>query len=159
MQKYKAIIADHDYSVTDQQLAELDISGPFKNEFHLLHGSTGYTATVVEHDLSGKSLTVEINGRPFTVTIRDTYDQLVEELGFATVASSNNTDVLAPMPGLILDVLVQEGDEVAVGAPLLILEAMKMENVLKAEGTGTVKSIRVNKGQAVEKRQLLMEME
>ncbi|MBB4078055.1 biotin carboxyl carrier protein [Lewinella aquimaris] len=159
MQKYKVIIAEREYPVTDQQLTDLDLSGPFNDKYHFLHEATGFTARVVGHRPSEKTLTVEINGRRFTVDIRDKFDQLVEELGFATVAASTNNDVLAPMPGLILDIMVREGDEVAEGTPLLILEAMKMENVLKAEGSGTVKSIGINKGQAVEKRQLLIEME
>ena len=63
------------------------------------------------------------------------------------------------MPGLVLDVMVAEGDTVEAGTPLLILEAMKMENVLKSEGDGTIKSIKITKGEAVEKRQLLIEIE
>ncbi|MEM1216899.1 MAG: biotin/lipoyl-containing protein, partial [Bacteroidota bacterium] len=68
-------------------------------------------------------------------------------------------DVLAPMPGLILDVLVAAGQAVEKGTPLVILEAMKMENVLKAAGPGTVKAIAVQQGAAVDKKQLLIEME
>jgi len=55
--------------------------------------------------------------------------------------------------------MVAVGDEVAADTPLLILEAMKMENVLKSEGEGVVKSIAVTKGDAVEKKQLLIEIE
>ena len=63
------------------------------------------------------------------------------------------------MPGLILDVLVSAGDTVAKDDPLIILEAMKMENVLKSAGDGVVKSIEVAKGQAVDKNQILIELE
>ena len=68
-------------------------------------------------------------------------------------------DIKAPMPGLVLQISVGPGDTVEKGDPLLILEAMKMENVLKAPGSGTVKKVSVNQGQAVEKNQLLIEME
>jgi biotin carboxyl carrier protein len=68
-------------------------------------------------------------------------------------------DIKAPMPGLILEVNVKEGDEVKEGDYLLVLEAMKMENALTAPRDAVIKSISVEKGQTVEKNQLLIEME
>ena len=69
------------------------------------------------------------------------------------------TDVKAPMPGLVLGVSVEIGQEVQKGDGLLILEAMKMENVIKSVGEGIVKAIHIEQGKAVEKGQLLIEME
>jgi biotin carboxyl carrier protein len=63
------------------------------------------------------------------------------------------------MPGLVISILVEEGQEVQKGDSLLILEAMKMENVIKAAGKGVVKSIKVQQKNAVEKNQILIEME
>ena len=63
----------------------------------------------------------------------------------------------APMPGLVVRIPVSEGQKVAAGASLLVLEAMKMENELRASGEGTVKAIRVRTGQAVEKGEVLIE--
>jgi biotin carboxyl carrier protein len=65
----------------------------------------------------------------------------------------------APMPGLVVRVQVQPGEKVAAGAPLVVLEAMKMENELKAGAPGVVKSVRVSPGEAVEKGQVLVEFE
>jgi pyruvate carboxylase subunit B len=65
----------------------------------------------------------------------------------------------APMPGLVVRVQVQPGAQVAAGDPLVVLEAMKMENELKAGAPGTVKSVRVAPGEAVEKGQVLVEFE
>ena len=65
----------------------------------------------------------------------------------------------APMPGLVVRVQVEAGSEVALGAPLVVLEAMKMENELKAASSGTVKAVRVSPGEAVEKGQVLVEFE
>jgi len=65
----------------------------------------------------------------------------------------------APMPGLVVRVQVQPGEKVAAGAPLVVLEAMKMENELKAGAPGVVKSVRVAPGEAVEKGQVLVEFE
>jgi biotin carboxyl carrier protein len=65
----------------------------------------------------------------------------------------------APMPGLVVRVQVQPGAQVDAGEPLVVLEAMKMENELKAGAPGTVKSVRVAPGEAVEKGQVLVEFE
>jgi biotin carboxyl carrier protein len=65
----------------------------------------------------------------------------------------------APMPGLVVRVQVQPGAQVSAGDPLVVLEAMKMENELKAGAAGTVKSVRVGPGEAVEKGQILVEFE
>ena len=63
------------------------------------------------------------------------------------------------MPGLIMSVLVKVGQEIEAGTPLLVLSAMKMENQILAQGAGTIKSIEVNVGDAVDKGQLIIEME
>ncbi|MCL4128829.1 UNVERIFIED_CONTAM: hypothetical protein GTU68_035446 [Idotea baltica] len=63
------------------------------------------------------------------------------------------------MPGLIIDILVSEGQTVEKGTPLAVLSAMKMENVLLSEGEGIVKSVKVKKDDAVEKGQMIIEME
>jgi pyruvate carboxylase subunit B len=72
----------------------------------------------------------------------------------ATVGQS----LKAPMPGLVVRVLVADGEQVAAGQGLVVLEAMKMENELKATGPGVVKAVRVAAGAAVEKGQLLLEV-
>lgn len=66
--------------------------------------------------------------------------------------------VLSPLPGQVLSVAVKEGDPVAVGTKLLVLEAMKMENLITAEAAGTVKSVKVRQGDKVETGQVLMEI-
>ena len=65
--------------------------------------------------------------------------------------------IKAPMPGLIIDLRVKEGDTVKPGDALLILEAMKMENMIKASAESVVKSVKVKKGDSVEKNQVLIE--
>jgi biotin carboxyl carrier protein len=61
------------------------------------------------------------------------------------------------MPGMVISVLVNEGQEVSAGESILILEAMKMENVIKSPVQAIVKTIKVKQGSAVEKGQLLIE--
>ena len=63
------------------------------------------------------------------------------------------------MPGKVLDILIKKGQAVAKGDGLIILEAMKMENLLKAEQDGTIKSVNVSVGEAVEKNNILIDFD
>ena len=67
--------------------------------------------------------------------------------------------VLAPLPGVVLSVAVQPGEEVTVGQPLCVLEAMKMNNTIRAARSGRIAAVRATVGQAVQHRQLLLEYE
>ena len=80
-------------------------------------------------------------------------------MGFEVGATKQINDIKAPMPGLILDISVTVGQEVKEDEPLLILEAMKMENVFTSPRDGIIKSISVSKGDAVDKNDLLIEFE
>jgi len=82
---------------------------------------------------------------------------LLEKLGMGGSSTKKIKNLKAPMPGLVRQILLQVDEEVTKDTPLLILEAMKMENVIKAHGEGKIKSIQVNQGQAVEKSTLLVE--
>jgi biotin carboxyl carrier protein len=77
-------------------------------------------------------------------------------MGFGTGASSKANDVKAPMPGLIVGVMVDIGQAVKKGDTLVILEAMKMENAIKAGGDGVVKKVAVSTGDKVDKNQVLV---
>ncbi len=69
------------------------------------------------------------------------------------------TVMKAPMPGLVVGVRVEVGKKVKKGTPLVVIEAMKMENIIKAKGAGTIKTVSVSSGQAVEKGDILLEFE
>lgn len=71
--------------------------------------------------------------------------------------SNKVLEMKAPMPGMVLKVLVNAGDEVKKGDNLLILEAMKMENILKSTTDGTVSKVLVKQGDKVEKNQILIQ--
>ena len=159
MQDYTATVADATFELPGEELASLALSGPFTGKYHLLLDGRGHSCELLSLDPYAKVLRVAVDGRRFTVRLADAYDRTVARLGLATTASQQNDDVTAPMPGLILQLMVAPGDTVAAGTPLLVLEAMKMENVIKAEGDGTVRAVHVGEGEAVDKRQLLIEME
>ena len=98
-----------------------------------------------------------VRGGRFELAVVDERTHHVQQL-VASGAPPTGHSLKAPMPGLVLRVLVAEGDQVAAGQGLVVLEAMKMENELKAGGTGVVRAVRVVAGATVEKGQLLLEV-
>ena len=138
---------------------ELDVISLGNNHFHILHDNQSYRAELLHLDYATKTFTFKINGSKYEVQLEDQYDELINRLGFSLAGSTKVKDVKAPMPGLVLEINVSEGQEVKKGEAILILEAMKMENVIKAAGDGIVKTIHVSKGMAVEKGFVLVEMD
>lgn len=137
----------------------LDIYADGDGQFHILKNGKSYKAELVRVDYNAKIFTLKVNGISYDVELKDEYDQLVQRLGLTIAATAQIKNILAPMPGLVLEVSVEIGQEIEVGSPLLILEAMKMENIIKSPGEGIVKAINVKQGDAVEKGYLLIEME
>ncbi|WP_439881309.1 acetyl-CoA carboxylase biotin carboxyl carrier protein subunit [Pontibacter sp. MBLB2868] len=133
-----------------------DIQPISTNAFHIIKDNKSYTAELVETDYQAKTFTFKINGIKQTVNVKDRFDLLLDKLGMSDVNTNKVNDVKAPMPGLVLEIKVQPGQEVKKGDPILILEAMKMENILKSPGDGTVKEIKVQARQNVEKNQVLI---
>lgn len=159
MTDYLLNVNERDYPVSNEQLDELDLIRVDAENYHLLHNGKAYHCQILSVNLETKEVSLLLNGSKQRVQLKDKIDQLVAELGLSVVTAQASNDIFAPMPGLVLDIMVEVGQEIEAGTPLLILEAMKMENVLKSEGAGIVKSITVSKGEAVEKRQLLIEIE
>ena len=85
-------------------------------------------------------------------------EQLMERMGLEEAGASAAKELRAPMPGKVLEVLVEKGQDVNEGDPMLVLEAMKMENVLRAAGEGCIGSIFVSPGEAVEKDAVLISL-
>ncbi len=125
--------------------------------FHILHKNKSYRAEVVKADRPTKTFQFKINNKPFTVEVKDKFDLLLEKMGMTNGAATKINNIKAPMPGLVIDLKVKTGDVVKAGDPLLILEAMKMENILKSPGGGTIKNVKTKKGDSVEKGQVLIE--
>lgn len=132
-------------------------SGP--NTWNVLFRNKKYQFQLLAHDVQKKQMQLKVNGRIHQVTLEDSYDLLVKKMGFSNVAVHKVNEIKAPMPGLVVKILVEIGDEVEAGTPLLVLEAMKMENILKSTGPGKVKSILVQPSDAVQKSQILIQLE
>ena len=160
MPTYQATVNEQSYPIEAADLERLNLIPTSDGSYHFLdEDGTAYRIEVEELDLRGKRVTLSINGRRTIVQLADEVDQLVDRLGFSAAAGKGSGEVLAPMPGLVLKILVEEGQEVEAGTPLVVLEAMKMENVLRAEVGGMVKTVSVKPGAAVEKKQVLVELE
>lgn len=127
------------------------------NQFHLLYQNKSYNIEVLESNTEEKTLSIKVNSVKFNLQLKDKYDELLHSLGLDDLAAKKVNDVKAPMPGMVLNILVREGDVVKKGDALLVLEAMKMENILKSPSDGTIKKIAAIKGNAVEKNQLLIQ--
>lgn len=141
------------------QPVEWDLVEVRENTFHIIRNNKGYNATIVSFNREEKTMVVRVNGNDYEVSIKDKYDLLLQQLGISAKSSSAAQNIKAPMPGLIINIVAPEGTEVKKGDPLLILEAMKMENVIKSPRDGKVKKVHVALKQAVEKNQLLLEFE
>lgn len=126
-------------------------------QFHLLYNNTSYNIDVMKMNHAEKNMVLKVNSVKYTIELKDKYDELLHSLGMDTTSSAKVNQIKAPMPGMVLNVLVQEGNEVKKGDVLLVLEAMKMENMLKSPTDGVIKKIAVQKGNAVEKNQLLIQ--
>jgi biotin carboxyl carrier protein len=114
-------------------------------------GQQKVVADLVSIDKQQKTVTLRLLSQKVTVQLKEPVDLLLEQLGMQQTSVRKINQLKAPMPGLVVRILVEEGQAVSAGEPLLILEAMKMENVFKAPADVVIKQIKVNEKQAVEK--------
>lgn len=105
------------------------------------------------------SYTLWVDGWRFAVEALDERTRTIRDLSAAQAGPAGPTPLTAPMPGLIVRVLVEVGAQVNAGDPLVVMEAMKMENELRAASPGTVVSVKVEPGAAVEKGAVLIELD
>jgi pyruvate carboxylase subunit B len=103
--------------------------------------------------------TLWVDGFRFDVEALDERSRAIRELSAATMAPKGPAPLVAPMPGMIVRVNVNAGEVVKPGQGLVVMEAMKMENELRATTAGAVRRVLVTPGTAVEKGALLLEME
>lgn len=139
--------------------ANADIQWQSNGQASVLLDNKSYTAQIEKLDKENKEIILKIDGQRYTMAIKEDIDLLLDKMGINLSAMQKAAPLKAPMPGMILKVLVEPGQVVNKGDGLLILEAMKMENVLKATGTATIKSIKAEEKTAVEKGAVLIEME
>ncbi len=127
--------------------------------FTISYKGQSFNGEILNRDIENQKLTLKLNHREFEIRKKFELDALIAELGLDKVKIKKLRELGSPMPGRILSIHVKAGDHVKVGDPILSLEAMKMENILKSDGEGIVKRIAIEKEQVVDKGQRLIEFE
>ncbi len=150
---------NYEFNLSSDDLNSWDIKQKSPEHFHLIERKKNFDIKLEDAGFQAKKYRISVNGNSYTVSLKDSLDQLVDAMGLSLGKQDKETDIKAPMPGLILDVLVKTGQEVKENEPLLVLEAMKMENVLAAPNPGIVQEIFVKKGDSVDKKDILIAIE
>lgn len=156
---FKVKVNDFVFSFSQEEIDAADIVQKSPDMYNLIHGFRSANAHLLEAGQHGKKLKLELEGETFDVEIKDELDQMLDSMGFSTASSKHVKEIKAPMPGLVISIAVQEGQEVKEGDRILILEAMKMENSIMIQQNAVIKRIAVTAGQAVEKGQVLVELD
>jgi biotin carboxyl carrier protein len=116
-------------------------------------GNQSYRAII---DRSNGELCALFNGREFAIEVESERDRLLKSFAGMSQHLHHHSEIRASMPGMVLRIAAEVGQPVEKGQPVLILEAMKMENEIRAPMDGIVKEIRVKERQTVEKNDLLV---
>jgi biotin carboxyl carrier protein len=147
------------FSFTKDEIDKADLVALSPVSFNLIQDHRCSNAKLIEANATAKRLTIEIEGETFDIEIKDELDQMLEQMGFGKAGIRQVKEIKAPMPGLVLEIAVTDGQKVKEGDRLLILEAMKMENSIIIHTGAIIKKVTVSAGQAVEKGQVLVELE
>jgi biotin carboxyl carrier protein len=126
------------------------------NRFHFIYDKKSFSAELIEVDEDRKKMKIRVNTNVYELAIKDQFDELLKNLGLDNLNATKIKEIKAPMPGLVLKILVKEGDSIKKGENLLVLEAMKMENMIKSPSDVTIKKISIKSGDKVEKNQIML---
>ena len=155
---YKVKVNQFEFSFTEEQVAAADIRQVTDEHFHLIYKSAGVNGQLLESSDQLNKQSWELDGERYDIEIKDELYLMLESMGFGKSTGKQIKEIKAPMPGLVLEISVNEEQEVAEGDKLLILVAMKMENSIQIHTQAKIKKIHVEVGQAVEKGHVLIEL-
>ena len=156
---FKVLVNGFEFLFDQEEIETADLRQVFPGEYNLIKDHSSVNAKLLDHDITCKHARVEVDGETFEIEIKDPLDQMLDQMGFSSVSTKHIKEIKAPMPGMVLEVSVTEGQEVKEGERLLILSAMKMENSILIHADGKIKIVKVKAGQAVDKGQVLVELE
>jgi len=134
-----------------------DLKWVSDRKIHFIYQNRSIEAELLDFEKETKTVQIRIGNKVASLQLKDQNDLILEKLGMNMSSSAVLKEIKAPMPGLILELKVKAGDEVKKGDVVLILEAMKMENIIKAPGDGIVKLVKVALKDSVEKNQVLIQ--
>ena len=143
-------------SLEKYEILEINYSN---KEIILLKNQKKFKCKILKHNYADQSYVVKVNGNISTIRIIKPAEKIAEKIGINKNTSLNVNTLKAPMPGLILEILVTKSVTVKKGDPIIILEAMKMENILTSPIDGVIKNIEVKAQQTVEKNNVLIRFE
>jgi len=159
-QQFKAKVnSSFNFDINSEDISKLDTVKVSGTNYHLLHKNQSFSAEVITSNFNKKQYHISINNNLYKVDISDELDMLIDAMGFSISSKKAITSIIAPMPGLILEIGVKVGQHIKENDSLLILEAMKMENNITSPIDGIIKAIHAKQGDAVEKNQLIIEFE
>lgn len=156
MNTYQVKISDFVAEIGEPKEGEFGLISIQDDHWIVKHDNKIVHATIKDLEKSTKTYTIEIDGENHKIQLLDTVDQQIELMGMNAIVAKKLDQLTAPMPGMIIKVLKNVGDEIEDGDAVLIVEAMKMENVLKANGAGVISKILVKQGDKVDKNQVLI---
>ncbi len=146
------------YEFNSSDSNSLDILELPESNNHVLLNKKSFNVKIENGNFLTKEYTVSVNSNLYNVKIENDLDVLIKEMGFTIGTSKKTNEIKAPMPGIILSILIKEGQIVKEGDTLLILEAMKMENTIISPKDTIIKSVTIKSGETVEKGQLMIEL-
>lgn len=147
------------YNINIVDIQNLDIVMNNDGSYHMIHNNKSYNIRIINENINSKKYSLCIEGREFEVEIKDSLDQMLDKMGYSDKLKGGSGEIKSPMPGMVLKMDLMEGQQIKKGETLLILEAMKMENLIKAEYDLTIKTINIKQGDSVAKNQLLLTAE
>jgi len=127
--------------------------------YEVSSGGKSEIIEVLSIDFETKSMKIRHKHHVHDILFKNDLDLVLDKMGIKREVENLSTDIKAPMPGKVIEIAVKEGDKIERGAAIIILEAMKMENVLKAEVDCSIKKVLVNSSESVEKNQVLVEFD
>lgn len=142
------ISKDGDRYLVDGSAAECNIQRLDNDYYQVILNNQTFIASVSKSECC---IEIKIGHQTHLVEYTHEAQEALEKIGIMRKKAIRQEVVKAPMPGLIVDIFVREGTKVKTGQPLLILKAMKMENIIKSPHDGVIKRLLVNKDQKIEK--------
>ena len=156
---FQVIAGEFSFFISEEDIQSVDFQIISPEEIFFLRDHRPAKARLLNLDRNRKKIHIELEGEEFEIEIKDELDLVMEKMGFGRDSAKRVREIKAPMPGLVLEICVSEGQEINEGERILILEAMKMENSITSLQKVRISKLLVSPGQAVEKGQVLAELD
>lgn len=160
MSKFEILTDDGlNLEVSQEDIEKLDFVKNQDGTYSLIENNVSFNIEIVRTDYLNKRYLLRVNEKEIGLSLKNELDLQIDRMGFVDKVGIFGGIVYSPMPGLVVKSNVQEGDQVDKGQALVVLEAMKMENIIKSPLKGVIRKIYVSEGNSVSKKQILMEID